>query len=554
MTDKTILYIEDNFHNRRIVRKILERQGYTIYEEEDGLEGFNKIRELMPPLVLLDISLPSMDGNEIAQKVKADDDLKHVILIALTASAMQGDRERFLAAGCDDYLSKPFRAVGLVEMVNHHFENLPEQPAKIEAPKDEKSFLDSEEQDDDDTLQMPVPNFENLDTTKTLGELHQFESLEEKKEVKAETPVDMSLDTEDIAAPVSEEPIEQETKQEELTEPVISVDMSLDTEDITAPVSEEPVEQETKQEELTEPVASVDMSLDTEAIAAPVSEEPVEQETKQEEITEPVISVDMSLDTEDIAAPVSEEIEEQAKEEPTDPAEAIVPIGTQTSLGGDTKPLNELETVAQEYLDSKEGVPTIKIHEEPKDLDRKIKKVTKPEAPEKAIKPKAKSKTKAKAKAKTSKAKTKAKPKTKAKAKAKTTKAKTKAKPKTKAKAKTEPTKAKTKVKPKTKAKAKTEPTKANDQGKKIQAEKAAPVQTSLKADDRTRPLWEPINTVAEKVQASINNISSLPSKPERKANETEGAPIEEITDNIVGMINSNTLKPVDPNGSTNGE
>ena len=102
MSNREILYIEDNFHNRRIVRKILERQGYTLHEREDGLEGYEFLKELKPGIVLLDISLPTMDGMEIARRVKEDSEVQHIYLIALTASAMQGDRERFLDAGCDD--------------------------------------------------------------------------------------------------------------------------------------------------------------------------------------------------------------------------------------------------------------------------------------------------------------------------------------------------------------------------------------------------------------------------------------------------------------------
>jgi two-component system cell cycle response regulator DivK len=136
MPEKHILHIEDNFHNRRIVRKILEKQGYQLHEAADGVIGYNMIREMCPPLVLLDISLPGMDGIEIAQKVKADDDLKHIILIAVTASAMQGDRERFLAAGCDDYLSKPFRSIDLVDLVNQYYDQIPESYMSSFRPKD----------------------------------------------------------------------------------------------------------------------------------------------------------------------------------------------------------------------------------------------------------------------------------------------------------------------------------------------------------------------------------------------------------------------------------
>lgn len=115
---KTVLYIEDNYHNRRIVRKILQSRGYTVIEAEDGVTGLEMIQELKPPLVLLDIGLPEMDGLEIITRVRADSDLKNIPVIALTASAMRGDRERFLEAGCDDYLSKPIQAMKLINKVD----------------------------------------------------------------------------------------------------------------------------------------------------------------------------------------------------------------------------------------------------------------------------------------------------------------------------------------------------------------------------------------------------------------------------------------------------
>lgn len=112
---------EDNAHNRRIVRNILQINGYTLIEAEDGLVGYEMIRAMKPPLVLLDISLPTMDGIQIVGKVKADPELWDIPVIALTASAMRGDRERFLEAGCDDYLSKPVKASELVDMVNKYY-------------------------------------------------------------------------------------------------------------------------------------------------------------------------------------------------------------------------------------------------------------------------------------------------------------------------------------------------------------------------------------------------------------------------------------------------
>jgi len=120
MDQKVVLYIEDNFHNRRIVRKILQSFGYSVIEAEDGRSGLDLARQLRPPLILLDIGLPGMDGLEVVSILKRDRKLRHIPVIELTASAMQGDRERFLRAGCDDYLSKPIRAKDLLEIVAQH--------------------------------------------------------------------------------------------------------------------------------------------------------------------------------------------------------------------------------------------------------------------------------------------------------------------------------------------------------------------------------------------------------------------------------------------------
>ena len=121
MNQKTVLYIEDNFHNRRIVRKILQSRGYTVIEAEDGPSGLDMIHELQPPLVLLDIGLPGMDGLEVVRRIRRDSRLHKTPVIAITASAMRGDRERFLNAGCNDYISKPIQAMELLNMVADHY-------------------------------------------------------------------------------------------------------------------------------------------------------------------------------------------------------------------------------------------------------------------------------------------------------------------------------------------------------------------------------------------------------------------------------------------------
>jgi signal transduction histidine kinase len=91
-------------------------------EAENGESGLVMVRELKPPLVLLDIGLPGMDGLEVVGRIKADEELCDTFVIAITASAMRGDRERFLAAGCDDYMSKPIQAVSLIEKVASHYQ------------------------------------------------------------------------------------------------------------------------------------------------------------------------------------------------------------------------------------------------------------------------------------------------------------------------------------------------------------------------------------------------------------------------------------------------
>lgn len=121
MTQREVLYIEDNFHNRRVVKKILQSQGINLIEAADGLYGLEVLQSKKPPLVLLDIALPGLDGLKLVSRAKADPEVQHIPVIALTASAMEGDRERFIEAGCDDYIAKPFRASELLQMVEDYY-------------------------------------------------------------------------------------------------------------------------------------------------------------------------------------------------------------------------------------------------------------------------------------------------------------------------------------------------------------------------------------------------------------------------------------------------
>jgi len=116
---KRVLYIEDNPQNMRLVRKFLKMGGYTLIEAETGYQGIEIALSQIPDLILMDINLPDIDGVDATQQLKATPETKTIPVIALTANAMHGDRDRFLAAGCDDYLSKPVSKNALLEKVGH---------------------------------------------------------------------------------------------------------------------------------------------------------------------------------------------------------------------------------------------------------------------------------------------------------------------------------------------------------------------------------------------------------------------------------------------------
>ncbi|MEL6309817.1 MAG: response regulator [Chloroflexota bacterium] len=103
----TVLYIEDNPLNMRLVQKYLKKVGLTMIEAIDGSSGIEVATEQRPDLILVDINLPDIDGLEVTRNLKANPDMTNTPIVALTANAMHGDRERCLDAGCDAYLAKP---------------------------------------------------------------------------------------------------------------------------------------------------------------------------------------------------------------------------------------------------------------------------------------------------------------------------------------------------------------------------------------------------------------------------------------------------------------
>jgi two-component system, cell cycle response regulator DivK len=102
-----ILLVEDNEMNRDMLSRRLERRGYEIVVAVDGLQGVEMASAEHPDLILMDMSLPIMDGWEATKNIKANQSTQSIPIIALTAHAMSGDREQALKAGCDDYDTKP---------------------------------------------------------------------------------------------------------------------------------------------------------------------------------------------------------------------------------------------------------------------------------------------------------------------------------------------------------------------------------------------------------------------------------------------------------------
>jgi CheY-like chemotaxis protein len=102
-----ILYVEDNDDNVYMLKNRLSRAGFTVVIATNGAQGIAMATSERPDLILMDLTLPDIRGEEATQRIKADSATKHIPVIALTANAMSGDREKALAAGCDDFDTKP---------------------------------------------------------------------------------------------------------------------------------------------------------------------------------------------------------------------------------------------------------------------------------------------------------------------------------------------------------------------------------------------------------------------------------------------------------------
>ncbi len=114
---KTVLIVEDNDLNMKLENDLLQAHGYDTLQSVDGQDTLQLAREHHPDLIIMDIQLPGVSGMEYTKMLKADDQLKDIPVLAVTAFAMKGDEEKIRAAGCDDYIAKPINVPHFLETV-----------------------------------------------------------------------------------------------------------------------------------------------------------------------------------------------------------------------------------------------------------------------------------------------------------------------------------------------------------------------------------------------------------------------------------------------------
>jgi len=118
-----ILIIEDNEQNLYLMRFLLTKYGFTVFEATDGIKGLEMANKIKPNLILLDIQLPAMDGYTVARELRKNDELAGTTIVAVTSYAMVGDCERILEAGADGYIEKPIDPEKFVEQIKKYMSN-----------------------------------------------------------------------------------------------------------------------------------------------------------------------------------------------------------------------------------------------------------------------------------------------------------------------------------------------------------------------------------------------------------------------------------------------
>ena len=123
MPNKTILLVEDDFMNMKLAQHVLESQGYTVVKATTGQEALKQIQANLPNLILMDVQLPDIDGMTLVRIIRAKDTTRETAILALTAYAMKGDREKILKTGCNDYISKPINVEKFISTVRSYLDS-----------------------------------------------------------------------------------------------------------------------------------------------------------------------------------------------------------------------------------------------------------------------------------------------------------------------------------------------------------------------------------------------------------------------------------------------
>jgi two-component system cell cycle response regulator DivK len=119
-TARKVLIVEDNELNMKLFNDLLEAHGYTTLQTKDGRQALSIARTHRPDLILMDIQLPEVSGLEITKQLKADEELRGIPVVAVTAFAMKGDEEKIRQGGCEGYIAKPISIAGFMRVVEHY--------------------------------------------------------------------------------------------------------------------------------------------------------------------------------------------------------------------------------------------------------------------------------------------------------------------------------------------------------------------------------------------------------------------------------------------------
>jgi two-component system cell cycle response regulator len=125
MSGETVLVVEDNPSNMKLIKALLLSESYEVHTVGDAEEAQMKLATIHPQLILMDIQLPGMDGLALTRLLKAKQETRHILIVALTAYAMKGDQEKALDAGCDAYITKPLDRLPFLSIIRRYLDAVP---------------------------------------------------------------------------------------------------------------------------------------------------------------------------------------------------------------------------------------------------------------------------------------------------------------------------------------------------------------------------------------------------------------------------------------------